>query len=884
MLRTLLIQFAGLLLSLRYRVHLKGLEHLHDRKDKGGILLLPNHPAELDPVILMTVIPEEFQVRPVVAENFFYIGWVDWLLNIFKAFPIPNFNEGGNEYKRRQTEKTFNRLMTALQQKENLLFYPSGKLKRSGREEVGGASGLHKLIEGVPEAYPILVRTTGLWGSLFSTYFTGGTPNLNLTMKKACKIILQNALFFTPRREVTIEFHPLSGELPEHASKIDVNHILEEWYNRPFGIEGEPVVLKPYYFWSKKLPVVEKPAKINPQKSAGVSEEVRKKVIEEIAGIAKKPVRDIKESDHLSRDLGLDSLDTLELTAFLDSQFSIKEILPEDMESVSSILAFIAEHEARGVPVEINESSPWPVQKRPQTRIPEGATIGEVFLRSCFRMGKLAACGDDMSGVLSYFRLKMAALILSKKIKNLPGDSVGILLPATVGSTLLILACYLAKKIPVMMNWTLGSKHLQEEVEVSGVKCILTSARFLSRAHDIDLEGIDDLLMMLENIKKEITVSDKLNALTLSFYSPDRLLRYLHLTDLSENDPAVVLFTSGTESLPKAVPLSHKNLLSNQRAALSSVSITGEDIMHGFLPPFHSFGFSVTGLLPILAGFRVAYFPDPTNGPRLAQSAIKWAVSVVCGAPTFIKSLLNSSKPEQLKAVRLFVSGAEKAPKSLYEQVSSLGKNVKLIEGYGITECGPILTLNKPDEPPRGVGKPLPGVELLVVHPDTFSPLPYGENGLVLARGPNIFNGYLCSSQNPPFVELNGISWYKTGDLGILDEGSLILSGRMKRFVKIGGEMINLNALEEAITASLLCAGHSFEASPFLAVCSVEKEEEKTQLILFISAAISLNDVNGYLKEKGFSNLTKIAEVRQIPALPLLGTGKVNYRALATLL
>lgn len=880
MIRNLLTHLGGSILSLRYRLHLKGLEHL--KSQEGGYLFLPNHPSELDPALLISALPLKLKVRPLVVETFFSISWVRWILNLFGAISIPNFGEGGNQYKLKKTQKTFETLVNLLKSGENLLIYPSGKLKLSGLELIGGASGVYTILKNCRDAKIILVRTTGLWGSSFSTYFTGHTPNLNKQLLEGIKTLLLNGIFFAPRRDVTIEFSPAPEDFPFESSKIQLNQYLEGWYNQPYsgnGLkEGEKPLLVPQFFWLKELRIRQREQKSG-EKLLEVPIEMRKSILEEVSRISKKPVSEINNQDVLSTDLGMDSLDTLELISFLNYEYEVQEMSQQDLLSVESVMQRAVKPDLQSVSSKnIEHPRIWPKEIRPPSKIPEGETIAEVFLTSCHRLKNLAACGDDLVGVLSYRKVKIAALLLADKISQHPGKHIGILLPASAGSMLMIVSTILANKVPVMMNWTLGPKHLQDVAKIADVKKILTSERFLSKAKNMDLEGVEDRLVFSEKIKGSISLWDKLKAFSLSLRSVKSLLEHLSLQNISTDDPAVILFTSGTESKPKGVPLSNKNILSNQKAALEAIRLTGDDILYGFLPPFHSFGFTVTGLMPILAGIRVAYYPDPTNGPQLAGAAGKWQVTIVCGAPTFIKTLLNCSKKGELNTARLFVSGAEKASKSIFNKVHELGK--EMIEGYGITECGPMLSCNRPGILQKGVGQPFPGVELLVVDPETYAPLPTGVNGLILARGPNIFKGYLLGSQVSPFVEVDGKNWYKTGDLGALDEANyLVLSGRLKRFVKIGGEMINLNEVEEALR-QLYQQNDLQNNGPSLAVCAIEKEGEKTSLILFTPCSLALNEVNQFLKVSGFSNLVKISEVRQLATLPLLGTGKINYRQL----
>jgi long-chain-fatty-acid--[acyl-carrier-protein] ligase len=289
-----------------------------------------------------------------------------------------------------------------------------------------------------------------------------------------------------------------------------------------------------------------------------------------------------------------------------------------------------------------------------------------------------------------------------------------------------------------------------------------------------------------------------MKGLFLARKSPQALLKTLGLDKKKEDDQAVILFTSGTESLPKAVPLSHKNLLSDIRSAFSLVKFYPDDILYGVLPPFHSFGFSVTGVMPSLLGLKIFYAPDPTDAHGMANDIMHWKPTLFCCAPSFTKVLFRVAEPKMLQSIRLFITGAEKTPPELFDYVKKLGPNKILIEGYGITECGPIVTLDRPEKPPKGVGEPIPGVELCVID-ESLKILPQGKEGEICIRGPNVFNGYLGKSPNP-FIEIQEKKWYRSGDRGHIDsDGALILSGRLKRFIKIGGEMVSLAGLEEEL-------------------------------------------------------------------------------------
>lgn len=450
---------------------------------------------------------------------------------------------------------------------------------------------------------------------------------------------------------------------------------------------------------------------------------------------------------------------------------------------------------------------------------------------------------------------------------------MGVLLPASVGACVTVLALQLAGKVPVMLNWTVGPRALEDMVKTAGVSQVITSWRFVDRLSHVDFGHVEQRLVFLEDIRQSLTFDMKLRGAWLSFFSARVILDALHLCELDEQAPSVILFTSGTEATPKGVPLSHKNILANLRSGLQCIHLESTDIMYGVLPPFHSFGFTVAGLVAIFVGMRLALFPDPTDSAAMAKGIHRWDATIFCAAPSFLKGLFEAAKPGELDSVRMFVSGAERAPSELYDAVKKLGTNAILCEGYGITECSPILTLNRPNMPPKGVGIPLPDVELITIHPETLERLPPGAEGEICVHGPNVFHGYLGNLRTP-FLELHGKRWYRTGDLGFLDAGRhLILSGRLKRFIKVGGEMISLGAVEKAILERVGDQGQ-------IALCADEKTEGRPELILFTTSPLDVSVVNEWVKEAGFSRLVKVASVIQIEEIPLMGTGKTDYRKL----
>ncbi|MCE2983861.1 MAG: AMP-binding protein [Parachlamydia sp.] len=890
-----LLYFMRMILWFRYRVTIKGLENLNEKtlSKSGGVLFLPNHPTVfVDPTLVTVAVWKKFPIRPMIVEYMYYTPIVHGIMKFLNALPVPNFVNSSNSLKKKKADAVMETVIQGLKTKENFLIYPAGRIKHQGKEIIG-ASGVHRIVQSAPEANVVLVRTTGLWGSSFSRALTGQTPPMFTMMWQGFKKTLKNFIFFTPRREVTIELVPAPADFPYQASRLEFNRYLERWYNRPDGLTnqmgdepGESLYLVSYSLWGKDFPSISMAEKKERMQFNKIPEDVEAKVKQKLSEMAQIPSSEIRNEMGLSTDLGLDSLDNAELLAFMDDSFDVSGVPVGELTTVNRLMGIAAKQVAFGEQVEEEgaDLSKWrsPSYLHEKVIFPEGATIPEVFLNVSRQKKKLPACGDLHAGVLQFSSARMRVLLLADYIRRLPGEKIGLLLPSSVAAYLTIIATQLAGKIPVMINWTVGPRHLEQVRSLSGVQTVLSSWAFLDRLENVDLKGIEDLIILLEDARREFTLGDKLKAFIRSKLPTSKLLKTFNIEKKSASEPAVILFTSGTENMPKGVPLTHENILSNQRDAVDAIQFHQDDILLGILPPFHSYGFTASGLLPLLIGLRVAYYADPTDGKGLAREIEKWGATILCGAPAFLKGILKNAKSDQLKTLKLCVTGAEKAPQELFQMVEKL-ENCHLIEGYGITECSPILTANRVGEKRIGVGRSMPHVELCVVNIDTHEPLPQGERGLILARGPNIFSGYLNSGIASPFLTVNQKTWYVTGDLGFIDvHGNLILSGRLKRFIKIGGEMISLAAIEEALGQTMGEKMAASEEGPSLAVCAKEEAGEKTKIFVFTRFATSLEELNRALRQAGFSNLVKIYKTKELPEIPLMGAGKINYRQLET--
>lgn len=888
--------FLRIALWFRYRIEIRGLEKLNKEtlKKPGGILFLPNHPTVfVDATAITIALWPKYPLRPLIVEYMYELPIVNRVMKLLDALPVPSFTESSNSIKRKKNEKVLKEVMEGLRQGQNFLIFPAGHLKSTSQEIIGGASATQRIVQETPEANVVLVRVKGLWGSSFSRALTGKSPPLFPVVFHGIKKVLKNLLFFTPRRKVIIEFEPAPPNFPYQANRIEFNRYLEEWYNQPDLLTpqkqpspGDSLILISYSMWSNDIPQLWHPETmddVNIQLSQ-IPVEVQKSVIAKISELMGIDPSSITPNMILTTDLGMDSLDIAEMAAFLQDQHDVTNIAPTDLTTVAKIMALAAK-EVQGESVQEEDfvnMSKWkkPIEKK-RAHLAKGETLPEVFLNCCKAMGNQVACADMRTGVVTYPQLKVRILILADYIRQVPGKYVGILLPASVTASMCIIACQLAGKIPVMVNWTVGTRHLQAVSELSKVQCVLSSWAFIDRLQNVDFDGIEDKLVMLEDVRRKIGIGNKLKAYFRSKFGVKRILKMFNYS-FTKNSEAVLLFTSGTESMPKGVPLSHQNILSNQKAGLEAIEVFTNDVIFGILPPFHSFGFTVSSLIGLLSGVRIAFSPDPTDGKRLADAFEKWGITIVLGAPTFIKGMIKAASKEQLQTLRLCITGAEKMPPDLVLAIEQLGKSECLYEGYGITECSPILTFTPIGKPRKGVGQPLSNVELLIVDLNSHQPLPLGTQGLILAKGPNVFKEYLNPGLNPPFMTVDGEQWYITGDLGHLDEeGNLILSGRLKRFVKVGGEMVSLTSLEEALGKAVL-SNHWVQAEegPILAICGKEIPGEKPKITLYTKFPIAVDAANKLLRDAGFSNVVKISSAHQLSEIPVMGSGKVNYRKL----
>jgi len=482
---------------------------------------------------------------------------------------------------------------------------------------------------------------------------------------------------------------------------------------------------------------------------------------------------------------------------------------------------------------------------------------------------------DATSGTSTRKDFMLKAAVVSQLIKNkVKGKYVGIMLPALQSTTLLTIAAYMAGKVPVMLNWTVGNKVLTYCAELTKLELIITADAFYKKIEEQLPEDIKNRLLFLDKEVRNIGFGMKLKGLLMAKF-PKLFIN----TKIDKT--AVVLFTSGSETLPKAVKLSHQNVIADLWGALQLFDIRVNGIFLSFLPPFHSFGFTVLTVLPLITAVKVAYTPNPTNLREVVDALKHTRATNIMVTPTLLKLIMARTEKEDLKTVELVISGAESLHKDIINRFSELTEHKSLIvEGYGITECSPIVCLNpKNKQKLNSVGKFIKGIEAHIIDLETEKPLPVGKEGMIIVRGPSVFSGYMDKNIDSPFIEIDGKEYYKTGDLGYIDEDDYVfITGRLKRFIKIGGEMISMPFIEKVLEEK-----YGEEGKNVLAVEGSDKGEEPV-VTLFSTKELNIKEVNKYLRESGVASIAKIRNIKIVDEIPMLGSGKTNYRALKEML
>ncbi len=476
---------------------------------------------------------------------------------------------------------------------------------------------------------------------------------------------------------------------------------------------------------------------------------------------------------------------------------------------------------------------------------------------------------DPMTAPLTYDRAVAASLVLGRRLARgtRPGETMGLMLPNSVGAALAFLGMQAAGRVPAMLNHTSGVDNVLSACRTAGLRRVVTSRRFVELAKLTALTerlAAEVQLVWLEDVREGLGIVDKIyGAVALRFAGS--LHRGLHI---KASDPAAVLFTSGSEGAPKAVVLSHANLLANRRQIAARVDFSPADLALNALPMFHSFGLTGGFLLPLLSGVRVFLYPSPLHYRIVPEIAYATGATILFGTDTFLAGYARRANPYDFYAVRYVFAGAEPVREETRKAwAERFGK--RILEGYGVTECSPVIAVNTPMHYRAGaVGRFLPLVEHRL---DPVAGIAHG--GRLFVRGPNVMAGYLRGGE----IEAPPDGWYDTGDIVTVDhEGFVAIVGRAKRFAKLGGEMISLAAAERIAETAMPDARHAVVALP---------DARRGERLVLVTEArgIDRNRLIEAARQLGLPEIAVPREVLETEHLPLLGTGKTDYAAVMRL-
>ena len=479
---------------------------------------------------------------------------------------------------------------------------------------------------------------------------------------------------------------------------------------------------------------------------------------------------------------------------------------------------------------------------------------------------------DAGRNCLTFGKLITACFALGRQFarENKQGSFVGLLLPNSIAAVSAFFGMGAFNITPCMLNFSTGAKNIISSCKAANIRRVYTSSEFIVKGELQHLEkaiidaGIE--IIYMEELKERITAVDKLIALAMSFV-PRRYYKKIR-GNAAPNMPAVVLFTSGSEGVPKGVVLSHRNLLANAYQLRSVLDVGVTDIMFNAMPIFHSLGLTAGVITPITIGMKLVLYPSPLHYRLIPDLLYNMNATLMLGTDTFYNGYAKNAHPYDFYSMRMLIAGGERLKKETVAMYNDMF-GLRLFEGYGATETSPVIAVNSPIFFRRGtVGKVLPGIEYRLEEQPGIK-----EGGRLFVKGANVMMGYLRESAPCVLEEPQG-GWYDTGDIVSIDEdGYMTIKGRVKRFAKIGGEMVSLGAVENTLTEIWPDFMH--------AVISIPDDKKGEQLIMFTTRENTTRAVVAEeFRKRGVSELSLPKTVRTMENIPLMGTGKPDYQVL----
>jgi acyl-[acyl-carrier-protein]-phospholipid O-acyltransferase / long-chain-fatty-acid--[acyl-carrier-protein] ligase len=474
------------------------------------------------------------------------------------------------------------------------------------------------------------------------------------------------------------------------------------------------------------------------------------------------------------------------------------------------------------------------------------------------------ATEDPVSGQLTYKKLLIGVSVLGRKLMPLAaeGRALGVMLPTSNGAVVTMLAVSSAGRVPAMINFSAGAASILGACRAAEVDTILTSRTFVEKGRLDNLVAQLEKqvrLVYLEDVRKTVGSFDKIRGL-LSWKKP--------LVARKPDDWAVILFTSGTEGLPKGVVLSHRNMIANVAQIAARIDFGREDRLFNALPVFHSFGFTGGVILPLISGVPIYLYPSPLHYRTVPELVYGWCATAMFGTDTFLNGYARMANPYDFRSLRYVLAGAE-AVKASTRQIYLEKFGLRILEGYGLTETSPVLALNTPMFNKFGsVGRLLPGMEARLDKVEGVD-----EGGRLYVRGPNVMLGYLRAA-NPGVLEPPPEGWHDSGDIVTIDDqGFISIKGRAKRFAKVGGEMVSLAAVE-MLAAELW-------PSNITSVSAVPDPRKGERLVMVTDKhGAARSDFIAYARSKHAAELMFPAEIIVLDKMPMLGSGKVDQLAI----
>ncbi len=488
-------------------------------------------------------------------------------------------------------------------------------------------------------------------------------------------------------------------------------------------------------------------------------------------------------------------------------------------------------------------------------------TVVEALIEAAKTHGmSRVATEDPVSGALTYRKLLAGIAVLGAKLMRYApeGRPVGVMLPNANGAVVTLFGLMSAGRVPAMINFTAGAANILSACKAAQIGTILTSRAFVEKARLDNLVatvGKEVAIVYLEDIRETVTRLDKLRGL-IKANKP--------LVARKPDDWAAILFTSGSEGVPKGVVLSHRNMLANAAQAAARIDFGRQDKVFNVLPAFHSFGLTVGIVLPLVSGVRIYLYPSPLHYRTVPELVYGVNATIMFGTDTFLAGYARAAHPYDFRSLRYILAGAEPV-KETTRQVYLEKFGLRILEGYGVTETAPALALNTPMFNKFGtVGRLLPGMEARLEKVEGVE-----EGGRLYVHGPNVMLGYL-KAERPGVLEPPPEGWHDTGDIVTIDaQGFVAIKGRAKRFAKVGGEMISLAAVE-------LIAGELWPDAPSAVVAVPDARKGERLVLVTQKKNATRAEFMAFAKARHASDLMIPGDVLVMDKLPLLGSGKVD--------